>query len=82
VFAAGTATEGVLVAVAGADAVDWIGSANISSGTTMDTDALLAICRVAHGDVVENLGIDGTRVRVDAAALERLAASGRHVGVG
>jgi hypothetical protein len=79
VFAVRDGSCCALVAVADADGIDWIGSANISAGGAVDTDALLAVCRMRRGEVLEKIGTDGTRVRVDAAALERLATSLQHV---
>ena len=64
--AAGT---GALVSVPGHGFVDWIGAAALGDGTALRTDALVAVCRVAEGQVRERAWVQGTFVEADEAAL-------------
>jgi hypothetical protein len=62
-----------LVAVADAGHVDWIAAAGISDGGPIETDARLAVCRVGPDGDIERHMAQGTHIRIDTAALRRLA---------
>jgi hypothetical protein len=66
-------STGTLVAVAGDAHVDWVAAAGIAHGSAIDTDALLAVCRVEADRELERISTGGARLRVDIDALVRLA---------
>lgn len=61
--------------IAGDGFVDWVAGAVVSDGGPIESDALLAVCRLdATGAVVERVATAENGVRVQAGALRRLEA--------
>jgi hypothetical protein len=58
--------------------VDWVAGAVVSQGGPIESDALLAVCRVdSTGAVVERVATAGSGARVQAGALRRLEQAAR-----
>jgi hypothetical protein len=66
------ASQTPLLAVAGPGFVDWIAGGPTRTGP-VETDATVAICRIADRQCVETDRMGGTRVDVDVDALARFA---------
>jgi hypothetical protein len=64
-----------LVAVTDGSHTDWIAVAGITTGGPIDTDGLLAVCRVASIGEVDRGQVGGRHLRVDVDALGRLSRS-------
>jgi hypothetical protein len=74
-------TAGTLVAVAGDAHIDWVAAAGIAHGSAINTDALLAVCRVGADGEVERISTGGAHLLVDSDALVRLVPLVYPVGV-
>jgi hypothetical protein len=72
------AGHSTLALVCGRDYVDSIAAAGIAPSHPIDTDALLAVCRVGRDGSVETGRIGGSRIAMDATAVRRLRAPGLH----
>ncbi len=71
-----------LVRVAGDEGMDWIAAHGITTGGAISTDARLAVCRFGGGGDgdVEQARVQGSFLRVDLPALEKLAALAGQAG--
>lgn len=70
--AQGTTT---LLRISGRDYVDWVGASGLSGDAPIQTDGLLAVCRLdLNGLVTETAQAGGMNTRVDVAALSTLGA--------
>jgi hypothetical protein len=66
--------DGALALVSAADHVDCVAAAGVSRSHPIDTDALLAVCRIRGDGTIETNRIGGARLNVDTDALRWLAA--------
>jgi hypothetical protein len=68
--------HGTLALVGGTDYTDCVRADGLSESHPIDTDALLAVCRVCRDGTVETSGIGNSPIEVDASAVRRLCAPG------
>lgn len=61
-----------LIAIAGEDHTDWVAAAGISPRSPIDTDALIAVCRMGPNGANERTRAGGTYLHVEEGALVRL----------
>ena len=66
-----TAGGATLVAVEGSGFVDWVAGAGISDGGPIDTDGLLAVCRLIDGRIDAQEQAGGSSLRCDAGRLTK-----------
>jgi hypothetical protein len=70
--------QDTLALVSGRDYTDCVWAAGISSSHLIDTDALVAVCRVHRDGTVQADKIGGSRVQIDAAAIRALCPPALH----
>lgn len=68
----GTTTAGFVAAIAGEGYTDWIAAAGVTQGGPVQTDSLMAVCRLGAEGEVERMSVGGSYLRIDAGALARL----------
>jgi hypothetical protein len=71
---------GSLVIVQCGSAVDCVAAAGVAPSRPIDTDALLAVCRLSSKDLIETVTTPSSRVHVDTEAIVRLAVAARMTG--
>jgi hypothetical protein len=65
---------GRIALVSGPDYTDCVTAAGVPLSAAIDTDALLAICRVRADGSIESSRVGGSQLRVDAAAVRAFVA--------
>lgn len=66
---AGRAGDQAIVAVAHADAIDWVTAAGLGANGPIRTDARVAVCTTADGKAAEHALLQGTFVELDLGRL-------------
>jgi hypothetical protein len=66
---------GILIAVDGDNCTDWIAVRGLCTSSAIETDSLLAVCRLGADDRLEQHRVGGSVLQVNRDALERLRLS-------